>query len=271
MTRALTPEPERPKEIDQALATLTTRPRSQSTPIRTWFGTSRGENGKTRVTFVWEPTPPQPGVKTEPPAALTLTALAPDGSPYYRGRVAQGASEGTDRPGATNGGTDAGRGPAQAVFDVAPGRLQLRYSVEGEASGVLDTDVREYTIPDLTAAQVQLSTPQVLRARSVREFREITAGGLAVPTAGREFRRTDRLLIRFDAYAPAEAPKVAARLLNRAGQAMVDLPVSARPGEPAYQLDLPLAGMAAAEYLVEITASGETGQAKQLVAFRIIS
>ena len=25
--------------------------------IRTWVGTSRGENGKTRVTFVWEPTP----------------------------------------------------------------------------------------------------------------------------------------------------------------------------------------------------------------------
>ena len=272
MTRALTPEPERPKEIDHALAAITTRPRSQYAPVRTWFGTSRGENGKTRVTFVWEPTPPQPGVKSEAPAALTVTALAPDGSPYYRGRVPGGASEATSgEASSTNGGTPGIRGPSQVVFDVAPGRLQLRYSVEGETSGVLDSDVREYTIPDLTAAQIQLSTPQVLRARSVREFREIKSGSLAVPTAGREFRRTDRLLIRFDAYAPAESPKVAARLLNRAGQPMLDLPVASRTAGPAYQLDLPLAGMAAAEYIVEITASGEAGEAKQLVAFRIVS
>jgi len=272
MTRATTPEPERPKELDQALATISSRPRSQYTPVRTWFGTSRGENGKTRVTFVWEPMPPQPGVKAEAAAAVTVTAVAPDGSPYFRGRVPQGATEGpvVAAGGETNG--SAGReGGAQVVFDVAPGRLQLRYSVEGETSGVLDSDVREYMIPDLTAAQVQLSTPQVLRARSVREFREINGGGTAVPTAGREFRRTDRLLIRFDAYAPAESPKVAARLLNRAGQPMLDVPVKAREGESAYQVDLPLAGMAAAEYIVEITASGEAGEAKQLIAFRVVS
>ena len=273
MTRALTPQPERPKEIDQALATISTRPRTQYTPIRTWFGTSRGENGKTRVTFVWEPTPPQPGVDREAPAALTVTAVAPDGSPYFRGRVPQGASEGDVARASTgtNGSSPGARAPAQVVFDVEPGRLQLRYSVEGETSGVLDSDVREYTIPDLTAAQVQLSTPQVLRARSVREFREFNVGNGAVPTAGREFRRTDRLLIRFDAYAPVETPKVAARLLNRAGQPMLDLPVKPRTGESEYQLDLPLAGMAAAEYVVEITASGEAGEAKQLIAFRVVS
>ncbi|HXE81341.1 MAG TPA: hypothetical protein VNK41_11350, partial [Vicinamibacterales bacterium] len=90
------------------------------------------------------------------------------------------------------------------------------------------------------------------------------------PTAGREFRRTDRLLIRFDAYAPAGTPKVAARLLNRTGQPMLDLPVAPREGE-SFEVDLPLAGMAAAEYLVEITASGEAGEAKQLVAFRVVS
>ena len=26
-----------------------------------WIGTSRGDNGKTRVTFVWEPLPKPPG------------------------------------------------------------------------------------------------------------------------------------------------------------------------------------------------------------------
>jgi VWFA-related protein len=272
--RALAPPaPERPKELDLALATITGRPRGQQSPIRTWFGTSRGENGKTRVTFVWEPVPPTPGVKSESAAALTVTAVAPDGSPYFRGRVPESAAGSTNASAATNGGTAAGstpRGPAKVVFEAPPGPMQLRYSVEGETSGVLDTDVREYTIPDLTAPQVQLSTPQVIRARSVKEFRDLNAAAEAVPTVGREFRRTDRLLIRFEAYGPAGMPKVAARLLNRTGQKMIDLPVGARTEGMAYQVDLPLAGMAAAEYVVEITASGEAGDAKQLIAFRVV-
>jgi len=267
--RALAPPaPERPKDLDLALASITGRPRTQQSPIRTWFGTSRGENGKTLVTFVWEPVPTTPGVKSESAAALTITALAPDGSPYFRGRVPDSSDPSSNAATPASAGS---RGPAQVVFEVPPGRMQLRYSVEGDSAGVLDTDVREYTIPDLTAAQVQLSTPQVIRARSVKEFRDLNALGMAVPTAGREFRRTDRLLIRFDAYAPAGAPKVAAKLLNRAGQPMLDLPVTSRSEGLAYQLDLPLAGMAAAEYVVEITASGEAGDAKQLIAFRVVS
>ena len=266
------PAPERPKELDAALASITERPRAQVSPIRTWFGTSLGDNGKTRVTFVWEPIAAPPGVKAESAAAVTVTAIAPDGSPYYRGRVpdaAHASAEGSTTEG-TNGGSGT-RGPSQIEFEAPPGRLQLRYSVEGESSGVLDTDVREYTLPDLTAPQVQLSTPRVLRARTVREFREMNTSARAIPTAGREFRRTDRLLIRFDAYAPAGSPKVAARLLNRTGQPMLDLPVASRSDGFDYQVDLPLAGMAAAEYVVEITASGEAGEAKQLVAFRVVS
>jgi hypothetical protein len=157
------------------------------------------------------------------------------------------------------------------VFEAEPGRLQLRYSVESATSGVIDTDVREFTVPDLTAPQVQLSTPKVLQARTVKEFREMTADARAVPTAGREFRRTDRLMIRFDAYAPAGTPAVAARLLNRAGQPMLDVPVATQAAGGTHQIDLPLAGMAAAEYILEIKASGEAGEAKQLVAFRVVS
>jgi VWFA-related protein len=269
-TRAIAPpKPEMPKEFEAALASASARPRSEHSPIKTWFGTSRGENGKTRVTFVWEAVPPAPGLKIERPTSLTVTAIAPDGSPYFRGRVPDG-----DASASTNGSSQSPgltSGPSQVSFDAAPGRLQVRYSVQGETSGVLDTDVREYTVPDLTAAQVQLSTPHVIRARTVREFREVNAKAGAVPTAAREFRRTDRLLIRFDAYAPAGNPKVAARLLNRAGQPMLDLPVAPSTAGFAYQVDVPLAGMAAAEYVIEISASGEAGEAKQLVGFRVIS
>ncbi len=94
-----------------------------------------------------------------------------------------------------------------------------------------------------------------------------------MPTVGREFRRTDRLLIRFDAYGPGtSAPTVTARLLNRGGTAMSTLPVRApaAPGQPS-QVDLPLAPLASGEYLIEIKATGDGGEAQELIALRIVS
>src|SRR3989475_5758039 len=59
-TRALQPPKSAvPKAVDEALASVN-RP-SRAAVVRTWIGTSRGENGKTRVTFVWEPIPKTPG------------------------------------------------------------------------------------------------------------------------------------------------------------------------------------------------------------------
>jgi hypothetical protein len=157
------------------------------------------------------------------------------------------------------------------VFDAPPGKLQLRMSVEGTRAQVLDTDTREVDVPDLTAPQVTLTTPAVYSARTARDFRTLMADPDAVPTADREFSRTERLLIRFDAYGPGyTVPAVTARLLNRTGQPMTDL--TAQPGEKYPQehaIDLPLAGLAAGEYLIEIKAKGEAGEATEMIAIRI--
>jgi hypothetical protein len=88
---------------------------------------------------------------------------------------------------------------------------------------------------------VAVGTPQVLRARNAREFRTLDAGD-AVPVASREFSRTERLLIRFQAYGPGgEPPVVTAKLLSRGGTAMRELTVAqaATPGD--HEIDLPLA------------------------------
>ena len=69
-------------------------------------------------------------------------------------------------------------------------------------------------------------------------------------------------MIRFDAYAPGGTPNVAAKLLNRAGQAMVDVPVSTQAAGATHQIDLPLASMAPGEYLVEINGN-ERGRRRQ--------
>jgi hypothetical protein len=85
------------------------------------------------------------------------------------------------------------------------------------------------------------------------------------PTITREFSRTERLLVRFGVYG-AGAAAASAKLLNRTGERMADLPVEPSPlGGAMRQLNVPLAALAPGEYLIEITA----GSARQLVAIRV--
>ena len=65
---------------------------------------------------------------------------------------------------------------------------------------------------------------------------------------------------------------MSAHLLNRAGQPMSELPVTP-PADPSVDstIDLPLAGVAPGEYVLEIKATGESGEAKELVGFRVTS
>ena len=94
------------------------------------------------------------------------------------------------------------------------------------------------------------------------------------PTAIREFRRTDRLLVRLDAYAPAAAPTtVTAQLLNQQGTKMTDVPVTApAEGSQTYQIDLPLANLAPGQYLLEINGKSEGHKpVTELIAFKLSS
>jgi len=111
-----------------------------------------------------------------------------------------------------------------------------------------------------------LGTPQVLRARTARDYQQIKGDPGAVPLPAREFSRTDRLLIRVPAYGPGNtAPMLSAHLLNRGGQSMSELQVGPSTSPDVQQIDLPLAGLAAGEYLLEIKA----GDLKELVGFRV--
>ncbi len=127
-----------------------------------------------------------------------------------------------------------GSGRATVSFDAPPGQLQLRIQVEGARGQVIDSVTRELTLPDFTKVEVSFGTARVFRGRTVRDLAAIKANPAAVPTADREFSRTERLLIRADAYTPGGVPPtVTARLLNRGGQKMADLPVTAATGAPS--------------------------------------
>lgn len=253
---AATTKPEAPSAVTSALNDLATPTRDKSAHF--WIGTTRGDNGMTHVTFSWEPAPAVPGRPVEdPPARIALTAVAPDGRPVFRGRVPDDAGAAPSKGGAVS-------------FDVPPGQLDMKMVVENPRGQVIDTLGRQITVPDFTNVSMSFSTPRVYRVRTIPELQAIKANPNAVPTTERQFSRTDRIYIRVDAYAPGGVtPPVSARLLNRAGQSMADLPVQQAPGRPA-EIELGLSAFAAGEYLVELNSRSEGGStAQELVAFRI--
>jgi VWFA-related protein len=229
--------------------------------IRPWFGVSRAEGGKTRVTFVWEPAPRVPGdrSRTPPPSRIVLTAMAGDGTTLFEGPVTSGASAAGDA---------AADRRARAVFDTPPGRVRLRMAIQDGSEQEIDSDVREISVRDL-AAPVALGSAEIIRARTARDVRQIDDDPLAVPVAAREFSRAERLIVRFPAYAPDGRPRVAVRLMNRLGQAMRDLPVTGPAAAGHFQVDVTLANLAPGEYFLELSASSPAGEAKDLLGFRV--
>jgi hypothetical protein len=188
------------------------------------------------------------------------------GTLHYRGRVPDSGAA-----------ADAGGAPRGGVLDLdlPPGTVALRLAAEDARGTVLDTIERELDVPDFTAPQLRMATPAVYLARTPREARAIVAGERAVPTALREFRRTDRVVVRLAARAPGGvAPAFSARLLNRAGGAMRDLPLAAPAEEQAgagAALEVPLATLPVGEYLVEVRAAVEGAEPiLDLLAFRMV-
>ena len=267
--RAMTPAiNEPPKAVDTALSVLAA-PRRGRRLVRTWVGASRGEGGRTRVTFLWEPEPAAGGRAAEA-ARILLTAMSDNGGPSYRGRVPE--SEGSAGRGTGSSAAAAEPGDASVQFEAAPGPLQLSLAVEDAAGEVIERDRRTVEIPDFTGTDLVLSTPSFVRARNEMEWKAVVDDVNVVPTASREFRRTDRILIRFEAYAAGDAqPEVKARLLNRGGEPMHPLDVRAAESGRPYQVDLRPAHLPPGDYVIELSASSPTDEVTQLVAFRLHS
>jgi hypothetical protein len=137
---------------------------------------------------------------------------------------------------------------------------------------VIDTDARDVSIPVPRANVPTLYPPAVLATQSAREFRDVSADPLAPPVPRREFRRTERLLIRASAVDPSGASMpVSAALLNRLRQPMQDIPPMRTDLPPGInQFDLPLAALAPGDYAVRLTATAPSGIASEYVVFRII-
>jgi len=264
-----------PPAIANALNAIV-EPTKTGHAARFWTGTDRGANGQTRLTFVWE------GIVTgdatrasEVPARVMLTAMTGEGRPVFRGRVPDPSMPppvtdlGAGSTPAPSGQPPAAPPGASVSFNAPPGPLELRVVVENDHGQVVDSTTESVTLPDYSKTEVSFGTPRVYRARTAREMMLLKNNLDAAPIAKRDFSRAERLLIRVDAYAASGAkPEVTAKLLNRDGNAMADVPVQAAEGKP-FSIDLPLASLAPGEYVLELDAKAGSGTAQQMVGFKI--
>ena len=262
--RSASDEP--PRAVDVALGALSEQRRGQL--VRTWFGSSRADNGKTRITFVWEPVLER-GRRSAQASRVLVTAMGNNGDAYFRGRVPESVGPGRGTTGDRNTASGSSEG-ASLEFEADPGVMQISLAIEGDAGEVLDRDRNEISVPDFTAPEIVFSTPSFIRARNALEYRELSEDWTIPPTASRNFRRTDYLIVRFNAYAPGDlVPEVHARLLNRRGDVM--FPLTLRPasdGQP-YQVEFLPSFLAPGEYLIELTAETPESEAIELLAFRL--
>lgn len=249
------PRVARANSFASALPSVLRRPQQTSPLIRPWFGMARGTDGRTRLTFTWEP-----NQRMKPAAsALTMSAVGADGTVLFQGRVEPIRTTGMIGP------------QASAVFEAPPGPVQIDMTIRAIDGQQIGSDMRDIDLPDLTGQRTFFSTPEVLRTRTAREFRLVSTDLQAPPVVSREFSRSERLLVRVRAYAPeVERPIVTGRLLSRLGQPLRDLtPLPGEPGNGVLQFDIPLSSLGNGEYGIELVAGGSPMPAKELILFRV--
>jgi hypothetical protein len=237
-------------------------PRHSSAIIRPWFGMSIGRGGVTRVSFAWEPAPRVPGDRNAPPAParVVMSVTRPDGVPVFEGAVSPSNVFLPSTPSRQ----------VRASFEATPGPLLVRMAIEDSTGLVVDRDVRDLVVGRFPAP-VALGTVEFVRARNLREQGMLAADPEAPPTAQREFSRMERLFVRIPVVVRNGASVTAtARLANGIGGTMRELVVTelaVRPG--TYQVDVPLAGLAAGSYAIEVTAKTSEGEARERLPFRV--
>jgi hypothetical protein len=158
------------------------------------------------------------------------------------------------------------------AFPASPGSLQIAVTAADEAGEIIDRGSRTVVVPDPAGTALWISSPVVFRTSSALEVRQLATDPSPSPYAGRDLERHDRLFVRFATYGAARlTANVAARLLNRAGDAVATLPVRPRPAQTgAYEIDLPLASIARGEFLILIESTHGPERAEAAVPIRVV-
>ena len=146
--------------------------------------------------------------------------------------------------------------------------MELEIGAQDAAGEVLDREIRKLVVPSMGLG-LTVSTPEVFRGRTLPEWQTLSTDPRALPVIEREFRRTDRLLVRVGAQSAGGTPVLSARMLNREGGEMSVLTVAPAGFGGLSQIDVPLSSLPPGEFLIEVIAKEGAEQTSALIAFRV--
>jgi VWFA-related protein len=233
-----------PVDIQQALAVLPSSTARRM--IDVWLGISM-DAGRPVVRVTWSPrSVAAPGVAR----ATQVSVVATHGET----RVFDGQA-----------------GVAGASFEAPPGTLKVTISAQDSEGQIIDREVRTLDVPDPASSRLWIDSPALFRTQNALEYRNLSRAPDAPPFPGREFVRTDRVIIRFAVQGiAASGSTVGARIISQWGKDLSELPVVRRtPDGILYEIDLPLSSVARGEFLIAITATAGSDTARALVPIRI--
>jgi hypothetical protein len=230
--------------------------------IDSWIGTLVAPNGQRHVMFTWVPVSgvTRAGKPLARPDIVSLKVTTPAGAVLFEGDVAPARGSGV-----TSQRNDLAR------FEASAGRLQLDMVILQADGTKLDVGAQDFDLQEFRKGNPIILQPQLFRAASAREFRDVSTDPDAAPLPTRDFRRTDRVLLRVPTFDPSGAEvQVSVKLMNRVGSLLED--VTPMPDDAALkmaQFDLPLAKFAPGEYAIEITAQSSAGSSRELIRLHI--
>jgi VWFA-related protein len=251
---ALPPDLRRVTRASEHGPLLTTRMIHRSPLINVWSGVTRVDSGLGHITVTW-----LPAATSAAPVQIAVKATTGDGKVLFEGFVSPVRVG--EPPNEAN--------PDRVEFEAPSGRVQIDMTIIGTRGEKLDVDARDIEVPAPKGGAAVILPPIMIATQSARQFRAVLTDANAAPDPARQYRRTDRVLIRVPAYAAGQAVPVAARLLNRVGQVMETMaPLPDRPGGVT-QFDLSLAPLAPGDYFLQFTAAGPAGPIDLRVPFKI--
>jgi hypothetical protein len=250
--------------LTSALAALSDSTSGRAVAI--WTGFAKGEGDRTRVMFTWE--------------ASGGLGIGDRGSGSGErgangaGRPARLEIQPVDEagketmPAQTIGGAP-GELPLMAQFDFVGGKHRLRFTSLTSSGDVIDRWVQSQAVPDFSKQTLVLSTPKVLRAKNMVEFRAIEANPSASPTAATRFGATDRVMVDVECHAQAgQTAQLKVDLLNAKGDLLRALDAPPLVDGRA-RMTLPVGSLANSTYILRIAATAGDQSAEQWIAFRV--
>ena len=235
-----------PPEIARVLTSLELSTRAQV--VTDWVGLGPMERSRRPVTVICAPAS---GRAPAPIGSVTIEVMGEDDTVLS----AHDAAHAEDGAWVTR-------------FDAGPEARRLRISVADPLGERLDSWLRPLELPpDGTSA---IGTPQVFHPKTVAAWRALLAGGDMVPAVDRHFRRTDLVVVRLPLATGAGASDVRAELVNRHGETLLRLPVERSAAQMSPQVELPIASLAQADYVLRLTATANGATTARLVPFAVV-